>query len=158
MLKVFHQYSELNIPDLLAVYEEGIIESGRRRFHAEQDLCDYLREDFFAVPGSYYALWCQEDHYVCGLRMEPYRDGYLLSGLETAPRERRKGYGMALVQAVCELTAPIYTHIHRTNLPSLRLHKKCGFVEILDFGVLLDGTVSNRYVTLCYGHKNPTSD
>lgn len=157
MLIVYRQYSKLNISDLLAVYEDSFVEDRKDRFCAEQDFCDYLREQFFCVADAYYAVWSQDNRYVCALRMEPYRDGYLLSGLETAPAQRRKGYAYSLLQAVCGLTKPIYSHVFRNNVPSLRLHKKCGFTQIQDYGVLLDGTVSNRYVTLCYGLKNPTS-
>ena len=150
MLRICRCYSELNISGLLAVYEGSITGSKKDRFYAEQDLCDYLRDDFFKIPGSFCAVWCDDDRYVSALRMEPYKDGFLLSGLETAPLERRRGYGAALVEAVCNLSAPVYAHVHRANRQSCHLHKRCGFVEVLDYGILLDGTVSRQYVTLCY--------
>ena len=158
MLKVFCQYSELNIPNLLAVYEDTLMESNRSRFHAEQDFCDYLREDFFRIPGSYYAVWCHEGQYVSVLRMQPYEDGFLITGLQTALQARRKGYGTMLISALCDGNAAVYSHVHRSNHQSLRLHKKCGFTEVLDYGVLLDGTVSYQYVTLCYKKRNTTSE
>ena len=158
MLKVYHQYSELNISNLLAVYEDTIKQSQDGRFDAEQDFCDYLRNEFFSMNGSYYAVWCQDNCYVCALRMEPYRDGYLLTGLETAPQARRMGYGTALLNAVCQSISPVYSHVHRSNRASLRLHRNCGFIEICDYAMLLDGTVSSQYVTLCFKHEKPTSN
>ena len=150
MLKVCCQYLELNIPNLLVVYEDSLKEFDGSRFQAEQDLCDYLREDFFSIPGAYYALWCQEDRYACALRMEPYYDGFLISGLETSPDSRRKGYGEALVKSVCKRTSPVYAHVRKSNHASIALHRKCGFQQILDYGILLDGTISYRYVTMRY--------
>lgn len=150
MLKICRRYSELNIPALLAVYEESLGKTGGSRFLAEQDFCDYLREDFFRVSGAYCALWLHEGCYVCALRVEPYRDGFLISVLETAPQDRRRGYGAALVTAVCQISFPVYVHVQKANVASLSLHRRCGFQEHLDYGILLDGTVSRQYVTLRY--------
>ena len=115
MLKIATSLGQLNIEQFLGVYRE----SSLNRI-AENRLLDYLREDFFPIQGAVCALWVAEGRYVAALRLEPYRDGYLISGLETPPEERRKGYGESLVQAVVgQYNAPIYSHIAKNiNVPS----------------------------------------
>ena len=147
MLKICRSYRELNIQQLLEVYSQSLSEESISRFRAEQEYCDYLRENFFSIPNAFYALWDLEGRYVSGLRMEPYQDGFLLYWLETEPQERGKGYGKKLVKSVIEFlflqeSSPVYVHIHKKNTISLALHHACDFVTIQDYGVLLDGTVS----------------
>ena len=150
MLKICRSYWELNIHQLLAVCAQTLEAESVNYFQAEQDFCDYLREDFFSADNALYALWSLEGRYVSALRIESYRDGYLLSGLETAPQDRRKGYAKCLIEAVCREYIPIYSHVHKKNAASIALHQACGFVPVLDYGVLLDGTVSYNYLTLCH--------
>lgn len=117
------------------------------------DAVEYLY-DFFRLPGSTCLVWELDGVYLSILRLEPYSDGYLLTGLETAPNARRKGHGLQLMEAAQQYLKGIgankvYAHIKKNNLASLKLHEKCGFCVISDFGVLLDGTVSQQYVTVC---------
>ena len=157
MLKIFLNYQELNIHDLFSVCEESLQskadQKGTAIIQAEDEFSSYLKEVFFCVPGAFYAVWTDNARYVSALRMEPYEDGFLLSGLETAPDARMKGYATKLLQAVkeyidCTIRLPVYSHIHKGNTASLALHRKCGFTQHSDFGRLIDGTVSCNYYTL----------
>ena len=157
MLKVFLNYQELNIHDLFMVYEESLQmnadQKGAAIIQAEDEFSSYLEEVFFCSPGAFYAIWTENNRYVSALRMEPFEDGFLLSGLETASNERNKGYATKLLQAVVEYATdtnrlPIYSHIHKRNAVSLALHLKCGFTLFRDCGRLIDGTVSGNYYTL----------
>ena len=67
---------------------------------AEQDFRQYFAEVFFPIPDAVCAVWEENGKYISALRLEPYRDGLLLEGLETHPTYRRKGYAALLISAV----------------------------------------------------------
>ncbi len=142
----------MNTTELLDVYHQSIENTMERysvsRFHAESEFVSYLSDCFFKEKTSFCALLIKDGHYVCGLRMERFHDGWLLSALETAPDQRRKGYAFELVRMILEHYHPVYSHVDKDNKASLAVHRKCGFMQLYDYGRLLDGTVSNRYCTL----------
>ncbi len=160
-----HKMQDMNFEQLMCVYEEGNRENGRyfypRESEAEQlrlakqDFYDYLHNDFFRVSGAQYWILHVDNRYVCALRTEPFRDGYLLEALETAPQMRRRGYAGKLVDyVVAEIrktsSQPVYSHVSKRNSPSLAVHERCGFVKVLDHAVYLDGSVSSDAVTLAF--------
>lgn len=105
---------------------------------------DYLRQDFFQTKGAVYCVWVQDGQYVSALRLEPYEDGMVLAGLETAPDARGRGYATELIHAAMEWfgNGKVYAHIHHRNLPSVRVHQRCGFRKIADYAQFLDGSIS----------------
>ena len=146
MLKLVSSMDKLNTQQYFAVYRQSNRDSG-----AEERMLSYLREDFFSIRGAVCALWEVEGRYVSALRLEPYKDGYLITAVETAPQDRRKGYAKALLQAVINhFGGPVYSHIEKSNKPSLNLHQTCEFTLCADSAVLLDGTVTSRYCTVVY--------
>lgn len=162
VVKWIRSVRELDFPMLMEVYVEGNRENGADNYpqlsaeqqllQAEQDFYAFLRE-FFSVEGSVYAVWQAEGKYASALRLEPYRDGYLLEALETAPELRRRGYARQLILAVLETVcrekgATVYSHVHKKNVPSLAVHKACGFERILEHAVYIDGSVTQRSCTL----------
>ena len=118
----------------------------------ERDFHDYLQGVFFRTDGAVYALWEVDGKYVSALRLEPYKDGLLIEALETAPDQRRKGYGRALVQAVMHSVEykKLYSHVEKRNSASLKLHESCGFVRELDLAVYIDGSVNYRSCTMSF--------
>ena len=165
MLKIATRITELSFHNLMYVYEDS------NRLNAEdfythkdaddqlhqvhQDFYQYLSSVFFKQPDSYYALWIIEGRYTAASRMEPYRDGYLLCALETAPEARRKGYAEALVTAVLKQAGEkshkkIYSHVAKSNTASIKLHQKCGFKLHKDYAVYSDGSVMHNHVTFLY--------
>lgn len=160
MLLIAKRLGELDFSALMDVYIEGNMEKAEEYgdgglLRAEREFCDYLREDFFRHEGAFYAVWKQGNAYICALRMEPYRDGWLLEALETAPEYRRRGYAKALVSAVLEQmeSTIVYSHVSKGNEASLRTHYACGFVKHLDYVVYLDGSVTRRGITMRYAGK-----
>ena len=159
MLYIARSMRELNFAALMEVYIEGNRENaaenypdlpeGQGLLQAEQSFYQYLREDFFRVPGAYYAIWQEAGRYVSALRLEPYRDGLLLEALETAPEQRRKGYAEVLIRAALPGQGKVYSHVHKRNIPSLRIHEKCGFRRISEQAVYIDGSVNDRCCTMC---------
>ena len=162
MLKVVRSLKELDFSKLMDVYMEGNLENGKDNYpqlspelqllQAEQDFYAFLRE-FFTAQGAVYAIWESNGRYISALRLEPYRDGYLLEALETAPALRRRGYGkqliLAALEAVCgEMGRPVYSHVHKKNAASLAVHAACGFERILEHAVYIDGSVTQRCCTL----------
>lgn len=149
MLKQIEHFSQLDFSQLLQIYAEP---DGHPLSHREyagfyEDTLGHLND-----PGCSIALWVVKDRYCCAVRILPYQDGFLLAGLQTLREERGKGYATALLKALIAMRndrGALYVHIHKKNRASLRLHEKCGFVQIMDHALLLDGTVSSSYSTYC---------
>ena len=158
MLKLAHSVGELRFSQVMNVYLEDNLKKagsyGEELLGREQEFYDYLRQVFFRTPGAVYAIWEEGGKYRSALRLEPYRDGLLLAGLETAPDHRRKGYAGQLMKAVLDRfkDQTIYSHISRDNIPSIRLHEQAGFQKIADHAVYIDGSMDPRAYT--YVHKN----
>ena len=146
MLKLISQMKDLDFSRFLNVYSESV-----QSIHAENALYDYLLSVF--SYGGYCAVWVRDNNYVSALRLEPYRDGFLIAGLETVPKERGRGYATALMEALCGAVpgsaVALYSHVKLSNQPSVCVHKKCGFLQIHDYAVFLDGSVDTRSITLC---------
>lgn len=138
---IAYRASELDLKELSAVYCEEVF-LGHDSFY--DDVYDYFSEQ---IGG--YAVWQEDGRYVCALRFEPYRDGILISCLQTRENFRRKGYAQKLISSVrSQFQKPLYSHVEKKNLPSRKLHGQCGFEVIADTATLLDGTVTSRFETL----------
>ena len=147
MLKIFSSAVDLDIEQLLSVYEEWDLD--------RLEFLNYLFDEFFRQKDSFVAVWAPQGRYKAALRIEPYDDGVLLEALSTAPDARRKGYGYKLVTEVQKYLSNlqyslIYSHIHKKNIPSMELHKKCGFQIFSDSASYIDGTVTQNSFTMCY--------
>lgn len=158
MLQLFTSMKELNMRQLLRVHSESIYANcgteNLRQLQAEQEFFDYLHEFFYHYDGIY-ALWVTKGNYCSALRLEPYQDGLLLSGLETAPAVRGRGYATLLVQAVLSYLPDsgyrkLYSHVDKNHSASLKVHTNCGFQRILEHAVFLDGSVYQSSCTFCY--------
>lgn len=151
MLLIADRVSKLSFSKLMGVYAESNALNAEDQecslLDVEQGFYDYLRSSFFAQENSFCAVWQEAGEYVSALRIEPFKDGFLLSGLETAPSHRRKGYGRVLIEAVLPLEKlagkPVYSHIHKRNVASQKVHAACGFVKIMDRALYLDGSVNS---------------
>lgn len=162
MLKIAKSLNELSFSSLMEVYIGGNQENGqdnypeepegRRLMLAEQDFYSYLSQVFFRTEGAVYLIWEERGRCVSALRLEPYQDGLLLEALETAPEQRRRGYAKALLQAALREFGgvKIYSHVHKRNTASRRVHEACGFRKILDHAVYADGSVLHSSVTYCH--------
>ena len=163
MLKIIHTIGQLKFSELMYVYSEGNIDNGSERYpylskesqirEAEQDFYNYLNEVFFRT-----ALWEVDNTYMAALRMEPFKDGWLLCALETAPCKRRRGYATLLITSVLNYMSQhgklkVYSHISKRNEPSIAAHLKCGFHVEYDYAVYSDGSVLHTSYTLVYDNK-----
>ena len=147
MLTVATSVGEIRVFELMDVYGGS---------DPDQDFNDFYGDLtwFFRNSGAKYMLWQPGGRYAAALRVEPYRDGVLIAGLETDLQHRRKGHATQLLeQTLKHLFADgigrIYSHVAKDNIVSRRVHERCGFIAIADQAVLLDGSVSAKYVTLC---------
>lgn len=165
MLILAHNLRELRFGELMGVYLQGNQEKAKRDDPeepagvglrlAEENFFRYLRECFFRTPGAVYAVWEEGGSYVSALRAEPYRDGVLINALETAPDQRGRGFASRLLGAVLgTLDGPVYSHVAKDNVPSLKLHQKLGFRRIQENAVYLDGSVDHRACTLRWMREN----
>ena len=158
MLQVYASMAELPFGKLMEIYAQSNRVRGQHwsgepdnysTVLAEQEFYAYLRQCFFTLPSARYFLWEEQGRKVSALRCEGYRDGLLLTALETAPDCRGKGYATSLLKAVLQYLGKgkIYVHIHRSNEASLTVHQRCGFVKIKSGARLLDGSYSREYDT-----------
>lgn len=161
MLLICTKPSQINFGQLMRVYSQSNRQSGamrypdlsdeRQLYEAEQDYYLFLRE-FYTVPDAVYLIWTSDGIYKSALRLEPYRDGLLIEGLETAPEYRKMGYAKKLLsEAVSYISATqhsiLYSHIAKNNFVSQNVHMACGFREILDYAVYIDGSVDRNSST-----------
>ena len=149
-------YAEGNLQHGVELYPQLSIEAQMRE--AELDFYRYLNDVFFQSDEAFYAVLECDHRYLAALRMEPYRDGWLLCALETAPNERKRGYATELINSVKNYLLvsgdfKIYSHVSKRNLASLSVHRKCGFKTFLDYAVYLDGSVLHNSCTLVYDSK-----
>ena len=170
MLKVIDKLSRLKFSDLMRVYEENNLLTGREQYprlseanqlrEAEQDFYEYLRSVFFRQKDARYAVWEEQNRYISAVRLEPYSDGVLLCALETAPDYRRKGYGELMIRALQSYLQgmKIYSHVAKSNTASVELHKKCGFQIMKDYAVHMDGSVFHDSVTMVYECEKTESE
>lgn len=156
MLLQFTGYEQLDTKRLLHLYREGT-EVNLRYFYpqaaadpasseycearqkVEQRFLDFLQDDFFAVPGSLYAVLEEDGSWVSALRLAPVEGGWYLEALETDPDFRRRGCAKRLIRQVIaklEEDGPvtIWDSVAKTNAASLATHSSCGFVIVRDEG------------------------
>ncbi len=153
MLLIAEKLHQLHFGKLMEVYTEGNRKNGAYFYpnlpphqgimEAEQDFYRYFKDSFFTTDGAFYAVWEEDGRYYSALRLEPYRDGFLMEAVETAPEYRRKGYACRLMREVFRYMGKgvVYVHIDKGNAPSIALHEKMGFEKILDYAVYIDGSV-----------------
>lgn len=115
---------------------------------------------FFQTEGAFYAILKEQNTYLSALRVEPYLDGAIITGLETPTDMRCRGYATDLLKRVLPILessgyAKVYSHVERRNKASMCVHDRCGFFTLMEHAVLLDGTVSATTITLC---KENTAD
>ncbi len=169
MLEIIKTLRDLPFGELMAVYEEGNRDNGAQRYpkmpvnlqllEAEQDFYAYL-ECFFRQEDSFYVFWRADGVLVSALRIEPYRDGWLLAALETKPDCRNMGYAKALVRETLSYMEktnrlPIYSHISKDNISSQKVHLSCDFRAIFPYSVYADGTKNGFCDTYSYDKKEP---
>lgn len=154
MLTIIISFRELKTAQLLQVYQESLILAGKMQYphlsdnlqilEAEQDFYSFLK-DFFSQKDAFLAVWDAGQQYVSALRIAPYRDGVLLTGLETAPDSRKRGYAIKLMSETmrflsCLGVHKVYSHIRKDNTASISVHQKAGFQRINDGAAFLDGS------------------
>ena len=163
MLRLYPSPKGFPFSALPGIYRDSLRSSGafqypeepitQQKALAESDFLSYIRLDFFPRRGSLYALWEEDGKPVSAARIEPYRDGVLLSGLETAPDCRGRGFASALLKSLLGILQGqgiprVYSHVRKDNAPSLAVHKKCGFAVYKTTAVYLDGSADGKSYTL----------
>lgn len=156
MLIVAGRMGELSFGKLMELYAGENARRGRQCWPQESEFRQlalaeeeaYAQlEAFFAQTGARQYVFCVDGEYRCAARVEPYRDGWLLTALTTAPHRRRQGYAIALLREITRRHRRVYAHIHRKNEASIAVHRKCGFAKLRDSAVLLDGTATMAMAT-----------
>ena len=120
-------------------------------FQAEQDFYAYMTQELLTTENAFCALW---GDYEAMLRMEPFLDGYLLTGLASLPSVRRRGIATKLLQQTLTMlpdATKIYSHVDKDNIPSVAFHEKFGFQCISNSAKMLDGSLLHNFWTFFYG-------
>lgn len=144
MLHEFYTMTETDIKRLVhEIYPEGCWENARYH-HPNQDdfraameeeaeyFARFLKEKFLAKEGNRYYVLEVEGEWVSALRLTPVEDFYYLEALETAPKQRKMGYGTRVLQETIrhlQKQGPltIRDNVKKDNLASLATHRRCGF-------------------------------
>jgi len=165
MVKIVNGMNQLKFSELMYVYSEANMDNGAERYpnlsvdaqirEAEVDFYNYLNDVFFQTDGAFYAILELNCRYVSALRMEPYRDGWLLCALETAPNERNRGHAFNLIRSSLDYlrtfnSKKVYSHVSKDGWASIATHMKCGFRIEKDHAVYLDGSVLHSCYTMVY--------
>lgn len=154
MLLKLTELAETDIPKLMAIYAEGNQENAEYFYpdlpltegiaKEEQKFVTMLRETFFPKPENALYVYTAGDRWVAALRLTKLDGFYYLEALETALDQRRKGYGKAILKALCaELAAggPVMVRdcVNKKNEASLNTHFAAGFVIDQDPGIEYPG-------------------
>ena len=165
MLKIVKSMNQLRFSELMLVYYECNLENGNESYphlspdaqirEAEMDFYHYLKDVFFQTNDTFYAIWEENDRYLSALRIEPYKDDWLLCALETVPDERNRGYATSLINALLDYLrtfdkTKVYSHVSKDNNPSIATHMKCGFKIEKDHAIYLDGSVLHSCYTMVH--------
>ncbi len=162
MIKIHRDASALPYGAVMEIYHDDLLLSGKRDYpdltiseslhEAQQDFYGYLTEEFFSSEGAFIAIL--EDK--ASLRIEPYLDGFLLTGMSVAPAFRRRGYAKTLLGYVVSLLpggSKLYSHVDKQNIPSVGLHRDFGFSVEQDGAQMLDGSFLHNFWTFSYRIK-----
>ena len=167
MLLEFSQMTENEMYRMVQdVYREGSVENARWRYPQRDDLTEAIEEEernfvsflrtFFQNNANRYYVLELDGQWVSALRLTRIDDFYYLEALETAEVHRRKGYAEVLFHEVVRLLnrrgqVVIRDNVSKRNLPSLAIHKKCGFVIEEENGTdRLSGETSDRVYGMIY--------
>ena len=162
MLLAIKEISQVSYSGIMTLYEEELLQNAKAEYpslpaaealmEAEQDFYAFLADVFFKTKDACLFVWAVEDKWVSCLRTEPYLDGSLICGITTDPACRRKGYAESLLQAVTKQTdGVLYSHVEKSNIPSLALHIKSGFIRQLDYAKMLNGEILHNFCTFSLG-------
>lgn len=153
MLRSYRTYSDLDMEQILSIYKGAIGRDYPVKNPWDRSEIIFLEDLrlFFRCTNASLFAWEHNGILVSALRLEPYKDGYLISCLETPLTFRRKGFASHLLEAVLStVQQPVYAHVSKNNIPSIKLHEKVGFTKYADNAVFIDGSVFSSYFTLIY--------
>lgn len=154
MLKWIEDINQLSFYNLMQIYTETnlkdvefnypYLHGNEALFCVESSFYHFLNDVFFKTKGAKYAIWIQNNKWVSALRLEPFVDGMLISGLETHPDHRNCGYAKYLLNGVISQMnsgLKVYAHIDPNNLASIAVHTRCGFNKISSCSHMLNGNI-----------------
>ena len=130
MITLAKNMGQLRFSQVAQLYEAEALE-------AEQALYAFLREDFF--PGGICCLWEEKGRYVAVLRLQPWKDGWLLDGLQTHRDHWRKGYASEAAAACIRVAfeqfgfPAVYSYMNAKNEPSFRTAMKNGMTLVDEY-------------------------
>ena len=167
MLLVLQSPEELDVPKLLAIYRESVLENCQRMFPAETfdksleqyetGYAAFMREEFFAQPGHFWMVETADELWASALRLLPLEEAstWMIEALETHPDHRRKGYGAQLLADTIRFmeethgSITLLSGVGKRNTASLQTHLRCGFVREKETWTE-DGETNDCQCTMAY--------
>lgn len=165
LLKNKMNCNELNL--LMEIYEESNIENITYMFpeckntaegleKVKNGYCRYITDEFLCDSENTYCIWVEDNQWVSALRLYKFKDCYFIEALETKPSQRKKGYGVKLMNSVISYLKAqgrfiLRDHVCKGNAASLALHKKCGFEIEFENAVSFFPETINKTDTESYG-------
>lgn len=167
MLLVLQSPDELDVPKLLAIYQESSQENCQKMFPAETFTASleqyeagytaFMREEYFAKPGRFWMVETTDGLWASALRLLPLEEPntWLIGALETHPEHRRKGYAARLITNAIRFmeeahgSITLLSGVGKRNTASLQTHLRCGFVREKETWTE-EGKTSDRHCTMVY--------
>lgn len=97
--KLMDIYAEGNRENAEYFYPELPLTEGVAK--EEKKFAEMLRKSFLTRPENELYVWEAEGQWVAALRLTKLEGFYYLEALETKPDRRKRGYGKALLEALC---------------------------------------------------------
>ena len=140
--KLMDIYAEGNRENAEYFYPELPLTEGVAK--EEKKFAEMLRKSFLTRPENELYVLEAEGQWVAALRLTKLEGFYYLEALETKPDRRKRGYGKALLEALCRELAgrgPVMIRdcVSKRNEASLRTHLSAGFVIDQDPGIEYPG-------------------
>lgn len=165
MLLRITDYKDIDERKLMDVYNESNFENTDYFYpneknkevavkSVEEGFLDYLKNDFFIIPGSTYWVLEENGVWISALRTNLISKGlYYIEALETRPDSRKKGYTTSLLNQIIETLKKegpfrLCSCVSKKNEASLKVHQKCGFKIVSEDGY---NYLLNDYEFMDYG-------
>ncbi|MCR5308572.1 MAG: GNAT family N-acetyltransferase [Bacilli bacterium] len=151
MLIKISKFEDIDSKKLMDIYSESNFENTDYFFPDEKDkskavkqvedgFLNFLKIEFFKKDDAIYWVLEENGDWKCALRTCKVEENiYYLEALETAPCQRKRGYGSKLLSLVVEEFKKMGSFklcdcVSKNNRASLAVHQKCGFQIVGDNG------------------------
>lgn len=136
MLTIVDNINSHAVDQLFSLYSESMQDLLKSFSSAEEMKAAYTSflTEILSHPRQFILVEESNDVWVSGLRaIETASGSWFIEAVETKPETRRMGFGQALLRHTIDYLqtldmTEVFCQIHKNNLKSQSLHRKCGFL------------------------------